>query len=193
MTGSRQRILIIAASASLGLLLADWYLLTPLLDRRQAALARRDALQKELASNSHLILRSRQEKRLLNLMRSAGLKASTTEAESQLLNTLRTIAQDCGVVLSSVKPERTATVHQMQEMIFQAAGSGNTASLVRLLYRLHTSPLPIRIREIQVSSRADGQDDLTFTLRLSTLVESGTAADRPLPARVPGAEGETTL
>ncbi len=46
------------------------------------------------------------------------------------------------------------------------------------LWRLETTPLPLRIKELQLGSRRDGEDDLSLTLTVSALylAAEGTAA-----------------
>jgi hypothetical protein len=57
----------------------------------------------------------------------------------------------------------------------------------RFLWRVETAKVPIRVKEMQLGSRKEGADDLTLTLRLSTLYQAPqpilpTEAAAPAPA-----------
>jgi len=112
-------------------------------------------------------------------MIAGGLKRDPAEAESQILQAVGDWARDAGLKMSSVKPERMPDKRSLQEISFQAAGTGPMNAVARFLWRLETSKVPIRIKELQLGSRKEGTDDLTLQLRLSTLYQ---APEPPAPS-----------
>ena len=102
-------------------------------------------------------------------MLEAGLKRDVSEAESQVLHAVRNWSQESGLALSSVKPQRIAQEGDLQEITFQAAGTGSMRSVARFLWQLETAPLPLKVKELQLGSRKEGADDLSLQLRISAL------------------------
>ena len=54
---------------------------------------------------------------------------------------------------------------------FHLTGTGPLSTLAKLLWRIETATMPIRVGEVQISPRngKEGLDDLQFTLTVSTL------------------------
>ncbi len=171
MLSKRERYIVIATALVLAVLAADWYVLTPLLAERDAMAAKHEKLQRDFDVNQRLLTSRRALGAKWKQIRAGGLQLTASEAESQLLNSLRKWSSDAGITLGSVKPERQAKLQDMQELTFQAVGSGTMQSIATFLHRIETTPLPVRIRELQLSSRNEGTDDLTVQLRISTLYQ----------------------
>jgi hypothetical protein len=63
-------------------------------------------------------------------------------------------------------------------------------AVARLLWRMETTELPLRISEVQIGSRRDGADDLSLQLMASTLyLEPQAAAPARAETAVPDEEG----
>jgi hypothetical protein len=189
MLAKRERYIAIIAGVVLGILVLDWYVLTPLVEQRNLLATRRQNLEREVENALKLFETSKQMTRKWGEMRSGGMKQDASDAESQLLNTVRGWSSEAGLTLSAIRPERVGKSHDLQEIGFQAAGNANLRAAANLLYRLETTSQPIRIRELQITSRSDGSDDLSVQLRLSTLCpmpETGRGAAAGAGARQGG-------
>ena len=182
----RERYVFGAAIGLLGLLAADHLVLGPLLQRRSRMDAERAALAAELARD-HKLLQSRRELLPLWQAMQLSLRSSPAEAESQILHLVRDAAEESGLDLSLLKPERLADKSRLPQVAFQAAGAGALKSVSHFLWRLETAQVPLRITELQLNSRKEGTDDLSVQLRLSTLCRP----DRAPPTAAPGASPPT--
>jgi len=183
----REKIIVAATLAVLCVLVLDLYVLTPLLDEWSAAEAKRTDLSARMARAGSLIKRRRILGRTWRSMIDNGLKADPAEAESQILRSLRNWAYDARLNLSSLRPERSTEKTELPEITVHAAGTGSMSAVSRLLWRVETAKIPIKIRMLQLGSRKDGTDDLSLHLKISTLYSPPDAASANEPAKRRGA------
>ncbi|HUT56433.1 MAG TPA: hypothetical protein VNA25_01010 [Phycisphaerae bacterium] len=183
---SRRERLIMAATLIAGVaLVLDRYAVTPLLDARDAAEAQKQGLLDEMDRARGLLAHERRLSPEWRAMTAAGLRRDPTEAESQVLHAVGDWAREAGLRLSSLKPDRVPAKKHLQEINFQATGTGSMNAVARFLWRVETAGIPIRLKELQLGSRKEGTDDLTLQLRLSTIYQAGQPA-APSEADVPG-------
>ena len=174
----RERLVVAATLIAVAAFLLDRYALTPVLDALAALEARKQNMIGDVARAGDLLERQHQLGPKWREMNAAGLKRDPTEAESQMLHAVQNWSQEAGLRLTSLKPERLPDKRSLQEISFQAAGTGTMNAVSRFLWRIETAKVPIRVKELQVGSRKEGADDLTLQLRFSTLYQ---APQRPLP------------
>jgi Tfp pilus assembly protein PilO len=174
----RERVVVVATLIAVAAFLLDRYALTPVLDALAALEARKQNMIGDVARAGDLLERQHQLGPKWREMTAAGLKRDPTEAESQMLHAVQNWSQEAGLRLTSLKPERLPDKRSLQEISFQAAGTGTMNAVSRFLWRIETAKVPIRVKELQVGSRKEGADDLTLQLRFSTLYQ---APQRPLP------------
>ncbi len=165
----RERYVVAVTIIAVSVLVLDRYIVTPFLDGRAQIEAERESLLREMQSAMNQFARRRQMEREWKEMLEAGLKRDASEAESQVLHAVRNWSQESGLMLSSVKPERIAEEGDLQEIMFQAAGTGSMRSVAQFLWQLETAPLPLRVKELQLGSRKEVADDLSLQLRISAL------------------------
>jgi hypothetical protein len=164
----RERLLGYGVGGVLGLLALDYLVLTPFLNQRSALedMQASDARERIEAANV------RRQERALKAQwadrRSQGLASDSREAERQLLKAIKDWASESDLTLASVKPEYIESKKELREMQVQASGSGSHVSVVKFLYKLQTAHFPVRVTEVQVTSRTDS-GDLALQLRISTL------------------------
>ena len=181
----RERLLLAAAGAVLCILALDVYVLTPFLEERAATQDKHAKLQGQLAQATGLLRRRRVLGRKWNQMLAGGLQGDPAEAESKLLRSLRDWCGQAGVRLSSLRPERSAEETTLPVISVDMTGTGPMEGVSRLLWRIETARLPVRISMLQLGSRKDGADDLSIHLRVSTLYAPGVPAS---PRREPPAD-----
>jgi hypothetical protein len=145
------------------------YVLTPLLDCCDEVAAQKQMKLAEMERGRELLDRRRQIAPKWNEMTASGLKRDPAEAVSQILHAVQDWSKEAGLKLASVKPERLPEKKTLQEIAFQATGTGSMNAVSRFLWRLETAKVPIRVKELQLGTRKEGADDLTLQLRLSTL------------------------
>jgi len=165
----REKLIALAALVTVAVLLLDWYVLTPVLDRHAELVAERQALTAELAEAQSLFRRQRLLSRKWRQMLDSGMTTGLAGAESQVLHALRDWSQESRLTLSSVKPGKVVERGDLFEMSFQAAGTGSMNAVARFLWHIETASLPIRIQQLQLGARREGTDDLSLQLSLSVL------------------------
>jgi len=182
----REKAILAATIVAVCLLALDFYVLTPLLDRRAAVEADRARLAAEMSQAASLLKRRRLLGPQWRGMLNDGMRRDPAEAESQALRSLRSWSTRAGVRLSSLRPERSTEKTELPEINIHVAGTGSMASVSRLLWAIETARVPVKIKMLQLGSRKDGTDDLSLHLKLSTLY---VPPEAPAPRHVARAGG----
>lgn len=166
---TREKWVGVGAVVLLGALMLDQLLLSPLLARLQAA-------DTEIAETQRLQLRAQQvfqnatrARRKWSDIAGKSLTADASSAESQLLNRVRDWSQGADLSLSSLKPERTEKEKDFEKATIRATGNGSMQQIARFLNSVHTADIPVRISDLQITSRKEGTDDLQLQVGISTI------------------------
>lgn len=165
----RERMIVAATVVALCVLVLDLYVLTPFLDQRAAVRADRTQLLAKLGQAETLLKRRRLLDGRWRGMLAGGMTHDAADAESQLLRAIRDWSDEAGMELTSLRPERSAGVSALPEIIVHAAGSGTMAAFTRLLRRIETARIPVKVKTLQLGGRKEGMDDLSVHLKVSTL------------------------
>src|SRR5688500_3665964 len=164
----RERTIGIVAGAVVGLLLLDQVLITPLLARWTDADDKIELATMDRNAAEDLIFASERANGQWSRMIGTQLHRDASEAESQVLNSVREWAQEAGMTLSSVKPERTEKEKDFFKITFRATGGGGIAQVGRFLWRLETASVPVRVTDVTITSRKPGTDELGVQLGIAT-------------------------
>jgi hypothetical protein len=165
----RETVMAVVAVLAVALLVADRYVVTPLMEGSAALADKRDQLVQRLENNRRLFERQQLMAGKWREMTAGGLTSDPADAEGRVLHALRDWADEAGFALASIKPERNEREGQVGEITVLAAGTGPMRSVARFLWQVETCALPLRIHELQLGSRTEGADDLSLQLKLSTL------------------------
>jgi hypothetical protein len=157
------------AVAAVCLLVLDRFALRPFLARRANMADEIGRLQQELSRATLLFAREGQMSQTWEKMIEGGLKDDPAEAESVALRALQDWAQQSRLTLVSLNPERLPQSGRLREIQFAAVGLGGMQAAATFLEFLETTELPLRIKRVDLSSRTDGADDLSLTLRITAL------------------------
>jgi hypothetical protein len=182
----RERYVLIGTLVAVGALAADRLVMSPLLNRVNETQARRDNLLSELERAKTLLSYRHDLAPRWRQMVQTGMKNDPAEAESQVLHAIRDWAEESGLSLSLLKPDRLTEKTRLPEIGFQASGTGTMNGVARFLWRARTASIPIKVAEVQISARKEGTDDLSFQLRLSTVY----APARPATAATAAARSD---
>lgn len=179
----REQYVALAAAITVAILLLDWYVLTPILDRREQLQTERQKLVAELNEAQALFRRQRLLGRKWRAMLDAGMPTGLAQAESQVLHALRDWSQESRLTLSSMKPGKVVESGELVELSFQASGTGSMSAVAKFLWHIETASLPLRVQQLQLGARKEGADDLSLQLTLSSLSlaaagESGAGKDK---------------
>ena len=183
---NREKIIAIAVVASLGLYVADWYLLEPYLAAQAQMRTDLSTVTRKLKDADDLVIKGRKADTAFAALVTRGLQKSAPDSQSQTLHALDNWAQSARVEMQSLKPDRVTQVGDFQEIRFAALGSGPMANISRLLWSIETSPLPLRVVELRLAARKEGTDDLLMQLNVSTIVYA--PPPEKTAARVPAKE-----
>ena len=164
----RERIILIAAIACVGLLVVNKFVVEPVQAKLDGLEAQRQQLLGDLNEAELLIGNHRRMQAKWKAMLSHGLR-SDTEAESRVLSALREWSGVAGLALSSIKPERVSSDGRLREMIFTVAGKGTLDSVARFLWQIETAALPVKIKDMQLGSSSELGDSMSLQLHLSAL------------------------
>lgn len=175
MASKRERYIAIVAGVVIGLLLFDYFIYTPITDRTAAIDADLEEVNDELTEASILFSRSAKLNREWAQLAGSNVPRSETEAESRVLNSAREWAQSAGLTLTQLKPDRTEDVENFKVRSFRAVATGQMEQVGRFLYSIEKGEIPIRISDLNIASKKEGQDDLTVTLTVTTIFLPPTA------------------
>lgn len=164
----RERYILLAAAVTVAGFMLDQFVLTPIQAARDQAYTDQQRLLKEIR-DAQLAVTTRRELEPQWRQELSNMKSDPGEAESQLLSTLLHWAQDSGVSISLLRPERLTEKTTLPEIAVHVAGTGTMESISKMLWQMQTADIPLRIVSLQMTARKDGTDDLSVQLRLSTL------------------------
>jgi len=164
----RERIILIAALASVGLFVAVKFVIDPVQAKRNELESQRQQLMGDLNEAELLIGNHGRMQKKWNAMLSDGLR-NETEAESRILDALREWSAGANMALSSIRPERTSSNRGLREMIFTVAGRGTLDSVAYFLWQIETAVLPVKIKDMQLGSSSEAGDSMSLQLHLSAL------------------------
>lgn len=175
----REKIVAVVAGLVVGALALDQLLITPQFKRLDDAnmlikLHEEDLQKADSTFSSDLAARRRWKE-----MAGNGFKADASAAEGQLLDRVREAAQGAGLSVQSFKPERSERVGGFYRITLRITATGSTSRVTRFLHAMQTSKIPLKVMDLQISSRKDGTDDLAIQLGIATIFEAP-----PLPQKV---------
>ncbi len=165
----RERYIALASAAAVAILALDYFLLDPYLAQRDAIASERDATTAAQNDASDTLQKQNKLKKVWAEMQAGGLKSSESEAESQVLNAVIKWADESGIALDALKPERSTEEGKFQVISFTITGEGKMSQVARLMWAMETASIPVRVNEMQVNPKREGADDLSVRLSFSTL------------------------
>jgi hypothetical protein len=183
----RERYIVIGTVAVVALLGLDRLFLSPLLDRNTELTDKIQAAELQVSHNEELFTRSKKANKAWSQMTAGALKRDSSTTESQLIDGISQWAQDARMVVS-YKPERTEKQKDFVKVTYRATCNGSMSQLRTFLIHVQRATIPIRITDLQVSSRPEGTDALQISMGISTVyLAPETDKDKPGSPRAPGA------
>lgn len=176
----RERTIAIVVGAAIGLYALDSFAISPYRDKRKELESQRDAVKILLQKADTMQRRQEHVRRDWNQLNLNGLKTDPAEAESQLSHALLEWIQESGLTYTSSKQERTTQEGKFTQINYRATATGSQAAIAKLLWRIETTPVPIRITDVNINARDEGKDNLLIQLGIATLCATPDA-DKPDP------------
>ena len=192
----RERMIAAVTGIAVGAFALNYYALDPYLDARRSASADKKKFTEQIDAGNLLKRKGARADREWNDMVNGGLKSDAGDAEQQLYEAVRDWARETGVTVLTSDPQRpTAQRNERTQIVrLRLTGTGTTASFSKLLWRVETSPLPVKVDEFTLTGQPPGSDNLAVSMAVSTIwirPESPNDAKGPAPAvlprRAPGA------
>jgi hypothetical protein len=177
----RERYVGIATAAALAILALDRFFLDPLMTQAVELDAETSLAQQDLDRANRLFASNRRLNGEWSKLAGDRLARDGSAAENQVLHSVRDWAQESGLTLSSLKPERTERERGLGKVTVRATGTGGMAQISRFLWHVQTADIPVRLTDVQITTRKEGTDDLSVQLGLATVF----VAPEP-PAAKPG-------
>ena len=182
----RERMIAIGTGAAFALFVGDRYALSPYFAARAAVAKDQAAVTQQLDDSQRTFTRRKRLDNDWRAMVSGGLKSDAGDAEQQLYEAVRDWAREVGVTVLTSDPQRQVRSDRTQIVRLRVTGTGTTASFAKLLWKLETSNLPVKVDEFTLTSRSQGTDDLAVTMAVSTIwIRPANADDAKRPGLAP--------
>src|SRR5436309_857571 len=193
----RERMIAAVTGLAVGAFALNYYALDPYLDARRSAIADKQKYTDQ--SNAAELTKRKRDRanREWQDMVNGGLKSEAGDAEQQLYEAVRDWARECGVNVLTSDPQRVTSGRQndpTQIVRLRVTGTGTTASFSKLLWRVETSPLPVKVDEFTLTGQPPGADNLAVSMAVSTIWIRPPSPDDPkgprpgvTPRRAPAA------
>jgi Tfp pilus assembly protein PilO len=184
----RERYIVIGTLGVVALFALDYLFLSPQIERYKAL---NDQITTDLVQvdhNNKVFKRARESKQKWAEMTAGALKRDASTTESQLIDSIGQWAQDARMSVS-YKPERTEKQKDFVKVTYRATCNGSMSQLRTFLQHVQQATIPIRITDLQVSSRPEGTDALQISMGISTvyLAPETDKGDKPGTSRPPAA------
>ena len=166
---NRERLLLIVALSTVGILAADKLVIGPLTSLWKERSTRITELQQSIERGTSLLDRETTITRRWDDMQRSALSKNASSAEEAVIKAADEWGNESGITFTSFKPQWIAYDEGYQTYDCRANATGDLESIARFIFELETDTLPVRAEEIEVTSRDDSGDNLTLALRFSGL------------------------
>ena len=174
---TRQQLLTIAAVAIVALLLGDKLILSPLASKWKTNAADIKSLRDQVSQGETLIEREESLRSKWDAMRNDSLATSERSddqaesiAQDDVLTAVYNWTDASDIQLTSYKTQWKREPRKNYALLEAQAGAyGSVEEIARFVYELESDDLPIKIDELELTSRDDTGDQIAVSLRLSAL------------------------
>jgi len=167
----REKYIVICTMAILAVFVLDRYALTPLLGMREETRTRKQQVSAQWNKAFGLLDRQELLEKRWRTYSEQGVCENASDTTSRVLHEVRNWSGQYGVNLSSITPDRVSSKEEenFQEITFLVSGTGNMNAIGQFLYQLEHTTLPLRLKDIQLSSRQEAADDMSLQVRISAI------------------------
>jgi hypothetical protein len=166
------------------------FVITPFMDQSNQVDSDMIVAKRQLDDDSTLFARKKKLEKVWKDMQNGGLKSDQSEADAQAQHALVDWAQRTQVNVTSLKSEHAAQEGQFQVLSYEITGTATTPTLAHLISALETASIPLRVNEVQLSSRPEHSDNLQIRLTVSTLLMPPQADNSSKTPPPPSSDGE---
>lgn len=167
----RERWVGIGTVAAIALFGIDRFVVTPYETRMDELAKARETASGQLSDAALVFSNQRRAEKIWKALQEGGLEVNASQAESQALHSLLAWAEESGVTLTALKPERPTQEGSFDVISFDVTGNGSMRTISRMLWSLETARIPLRLNEVRIKPRKDDTDDLSVSVNVSALCE----------------------
>jgi hypothetical protein len=167
----RERNIGIITGVAVALLVINYVIIDPLMAAKNDLDQKVAQAQGLYAEKVAILKRSKEDGPRWNEIGKSGLLHEASAAESQIYTAVSSWAREAGLnPPPALKTDRTEKYGKyFYKITIRATGNGNMEQIARFLWHFETSSIPVRITDITLNSRKDGQDDLSLSMSLATI------------------------
>lgn len=165
----REKILVFVVAGLVGLFLLDWLVIQPTWSYLRNQSAENSELETQLAKANVLLDNDELIKQRWEQVLTAGLDKSEEALRSQVQQKLSVWSAEAGFDLTTLVSGRTVEGEDFHEVQFVVSGSGSLQSTVRLLEAIQRSPVPLRLVDLDLTSRDEKVDRVSLRAVISTV------------------------
>jgi len=167
---NRQKFLTILALSVVGLLMGDSLVITPLAKSWKDRSAKIEFLHKSIQRGDLLMSREKTIQNQWHLMEKGTLTNNMSAAENTVLKAVDRWTQKSRISFTSLKPQWKQNEEDHVLLECRADGYGDMQTVSRFLYELETDPLPLKIEDIELSTRDSDGRQIALGVRFSGLL-----------------------
>lgn len=164
---SREKILLIATMVCFALLASDRLIFTPLFSVWEARAEEVDKLNKDLTQGRMLLSRERELRKRWREMQRDALPADSAAAENLVLKAADRWTKDSHVNVTSFKLQWKQPEEGYETLECRAVAQGDMSQLSRFVYELERDPVPVRIDNLEITSKDENGATLMLAIQFS--------------------------
>lgn len=165
----REKLFLIIAIAVVAVLVADRYILSPVLTRRADMKNHREILRGELEQALSTVKRWKILAPQWERMNKEGLSKDPSVMEGIVLRYIKDSSLKNGIVIASIQPERLQQETKVREIEFLLSGTGNVNSVTGFMYDMETASLPLKVKTMQLGAADETGSQMTIQLKMSSI------------------------
>ena len=165
----REKYIGLATVAAVAVLLIDQFVLSPYLDQLDSLSRDLSQAKRQIDNDNLLFAWQHKLQKIWNDMQTGGLQVDESQADSQAQMAILQWAQRSNMNVTALKTEHISQQKAFEVLSYDVTATGSTPGLARLLWALETATIPLRVNEVQISSRPENTDNLTVRMNVSTL------------------------
>ena len=171
----RQKTLIIATIAVVGLWIANLAIITPLQSAWRSRSDRLVALRKKLDDGQKLIKRQQSIRSHWQELRDSTLTNETSGAEQQVYNAINRWSQDSGATVNAITPQWKHDAEDYMSYESRLDVSGDMSSLIKFIYDIEKEPMALKLESVELSARDKEGQQLALAVQVNGLVLTPTS------------------
>lgn len=165
----RERLIAMGVGAAAVLYIGNKYALEPYVQARETVAVELETAQARNIEVQRVLKMKKHRDTQWRAMLAGGLKTDQSAAQFQVFDAIGDWAQEAGVKLTSRTPQPETRNDRTQIIRLNATGTCNSAAAAKLLWRVETAPMPMKVDELTLTSVKPGSDELQITLVVSTV------------------------